>query len=46
MAINARQDVRRYAAEQNLAEHETLHAGLEQKAHEFTDAGAEIYAKT
>ena len=40
------EDVRKYAAEQNLAEGEALHAGLEQKAREFTDAGAELYAKT
>jgi len=40
------EDVRKYAAEQNLAEDKVLHAGLQQKSREFTDAGAEIYAKT
>jgi phosphomethylpyrimidine synthase len=40
------EDVRKYAAEQGLAEDEALHAGMEQKAREFTEAGAEIYAKT
>jgi phosphomethylpyrimidine synthase len=40
------EDVRKYAAEQGLAEAEALHAGMEQKAREFTEAGAEIYAKT
>jgi phosphomethylpyrimidine synthase len=39
------EDVRKYAAEQNLAEDEALPAGMEQKAHEFAEAGAEIYSK-
>ena len=45
MAINARQDVRRYAAEQDLAEDQALQAGMEQKSREFSAAGAEIYSK-
>jgi len=40
------EDVRKYAAEQGLAEDEALNRGLEQKATEFTESGAEIYAKT
>jgi phosphomethylpyrimidine synthase len=37
--------VRKYAAEQGLAEDEALHAGLEQKSKEFSAAGSEVYAK-
>ena len=40
------EDVRKYAAEQELSEDEALRAGMEQKAREFTEAGAEVYAKT
>ena len=40
------EDVRKFAAEQKLSEDEALQAGLEQKAREFNEAGAEIYAKT
>ena len=39
------EDVRKYAAEQKLSEKEALRAGMEQKAREFTEAGAEIYSK-
>src|SRR5467141_1922669 len=39
------EDVRKFAAEQKLSEEEALQAGLEQKAREFTEAGAEIYSK-
>ncbi len=39
------EDVRKYAAEQQLSEHDALQAGLEQKSREFSEAGAEIYAK-
>jgi len=39
------EDVRKYAAEQNLAEDEALNRGLEQKATEFTESGSELYAK-
>ena len=45
MAINARQDVRKYAAEQGISEESAIKKGLEQKATEFTKAGSEIYAK-
>jgi phosphomethylpyrimidine synthase len=39
------EDVRKYAAEQGIAEEEALRQGLEQKATEFTEKGAEVYAK-
>ncbi len=39
------EDVRKYAAEQELSEDEALRAGMEQKALEFAEAGAEIYSK-
>jgi phosphomethylpyrimidine synthase len=39
------EDVRKYAAEQELSEGDALKAGLEQKSREFTEAGAEIYSK-
>jgi phosphomethylpyrimidine synthase len=40
------EDVRKFAAEQKISEKEALQVGLEQKATEFNEAGAEIYAKT
>ncbi len=40
------EDVRKYAAQQNLSDEEALKAGMEQKAQEFAEAGAEIYSKT
>ena len=39
------EDVRKYAADQELSEAEALQAGMEQKSKEFSEAGAEIYAK-
>jgi phosphomethylpyrimidine synthase len=39
------EDVRKYAAEQGVAEEDALKRGLEQKATEFNEAGAEIYSK-
>ena len=39
------EDVRKFAAEQELSEDQALRAGMEQKAREFTEAGSEIYAK-
>ena len=44
-AVNARQDVRRYAAEQGLAEDLAIERGLEEKAAEFATAGGELYQK-
>jgi phosphomethylpyrimidine synthase len=37
------EDVRKYAAEQNLSDEEALTAGMEQKAREFHEAGSEVY---
>ena len=40
------EDVRKYAAEEGTTEDEAITRGLEQKATEFNEAGAQIYAKT
>ncbi|MFA7234059.1 MAG: phosphomethylpyrimidine synthase ThiC [Terrimicrobiaceae bacterium] len=37
------EDVRRYAAEQGLAEEEALRKGMEEKSREFVEKGAEVY---
>jgi phosphomethylpyrimidine synthase len=39
------EDVRKFAAQQNLSDDEALKAGMEQKAREFGQARAEIYPK-
>lgn len=39
------EDVRKYAAEQGLAEEEALKVGMAEKSKEFVEAGAEVYAK-
>ena len=39
------EDVRKYAAEQGMAEEEALKAGMEAKSKEFVEKGAEVYAK-
>ncbi len=39
------EDVRKYAAEQGLAEEEALAKGMEEKSREFVEKGAEVYAK-
>jgi phosphomethylpyrimidine synthase len=39
------EDVRKYATEQGLAEEQALKSGMEQKAREFVEQGAEIYTK-
>lgn len=39
------EEVRKYAAEQGIAEEAAIKEGLEQKATEFTKSGAEIYPK-
>ena len=39
------EDVRKYAAEQGLAEEEALKRGMAEKAKEFVEKGAEVYAK-
>ena len=40
------EDVRKYAAEQGVSEEEALKKGMEEKAREFVEKGAEIYTKT
>jgi len=37
--------VRKYAAEQGITEETAIEEGLKQKATEFNEAGAELYAK-
>jgi phosphomethylpyrimidine synthase len=39
------EDVRKYAAEQGLAEEEALKKGMEEKSREFAAKGSELYAK-
>ncbi len=39
------EDVRKYAAEQGIAEEEALKRGMEEKSAEFAANGAEVYAK-
>ena len=39
------EDVRKYAAEQGIAEEEALKKGMEEKSRQFVEKGAEIYAK-
>ena len=39
------EDVRKYAAEQGIAEEEALKKGMEEKSSEFSEKGNEIYAK-
>jgi len=39
------EDVRKYAAEQGIAEEEALKKGMEEKSAEFAEKGAEVYAK-
>jgi phosphomethylpyrimidine synthase len=40
------EDVRRYAAEKGIDGAAAIERGLQEKATEFQEAGAEIYAKT
>jgi phosphomethylpyrimidine synthase len=39
------EDVRKYAATQNLSEEEALKKGMEEKSREFSEQGAELYTK-
>ncbi|MEO8207140.1 MAG: phosphomethylpyrimidine synthase ThiC, partial [Chthoniobacterales bacterium] len=39
------EDVRKYAAEQGLAEQEALQKGMDEKSREFVEKGAEVYTK-
>ncbi len=43
--IRVRQDVRKYAAEQGIAEEAALESGMQEKRKEFAEQGAELYAK-
>ena len=43
--VNISEDVRKYAAEQGIAEEEALKKGMEEKSREFTGKGSELYAK-
>jgi phosphomethylpyrimidine synthase len=43
--VKITEDVRKYAAEQGIAESEALKSGMEEKAKEFVEKGAEVYAK-
>jgi phosphomethylpyrimidine synthase len=37
------EDVRKYAAEQGVAEEEALRVGMEKKSKEFVERGSEVY---
>jgi phosphomethylpyrimidine synthase len=39
------EDVRKYAAAQNLSEEEALKKGMEEKSREFSEQGSELYTK-
>ncbi|MBS1218918.1 MAG: thiC [Proteobacteria bacterium] len=39
------QDVREYAAAQGVSENDALNKGMQEKAQEFVEQGAEIYRK-
>ena len=39
------EDVRKFAAQQQVSEEQALQLGLEQKAREFAEKGSEVYAK-
>ena len=43
--VKITEDVRKYAAEQGIAEEEALKKGMEEKSREFTAKGRELYAK-
>jgi phosphomethylpyrimidine synthase len=40
------EDVRKYATEQGLTESEALESGMQDKAREFAQAGAELYPRS
>ena len=44
-ALKIAGDVRKYAAEQGIAEEEALKKGREEKPRVFTEKGSELYAK-
>jgi phosphomethylpyrimidine synthase len=39
------EDLRKYAAEQGMAEEDAVKRGLEEKAAEFAEKGADVYVK-
>lgn len=39
------EDIRKFAAEQQISEEDALQVGLEQKAKEFVQSGSEVYAR-
>jgi phosphomethylpyrimidine synthase len=43
--VNITEDVRKYAAEQGIAEKVALAAGMADKSKEFAENGSELYAK-
>ena len=45
-AMKITEDVRKYAAEQGVSEHEALRKGMDDKSQEFVQQGAEIYRRT
>jgi phosphomethylpyrimidine synthase len=45
VSMKITEDVRKYAAEHGVTENEALNAGMEQKAQEFKESGAKVYAK-
>jgi phosphomethylpyrimidine synthase len=45
-AMKITEDVRKYAAQQSVGEEAALKKGMEEKAREFVDNGAELYAKS
>ncbi len=44
-SMKSTEAVRKFAAEQGIAEEETLKKGMEAKSKEFVEKGAEVYAK-
>ena len=42
-SMKVAEDVRKYAAEQGLAEEAALQRGMEEKSKEFVESGAEVY---
>jgi phosphomethylpyrimidine synthase len=45
-AMKITEDVRKYAAEQGIAEEAALRKGMEEKSKEFAEKGGELYART
>jgi len=41
--VKITEDVRKYAAEQNLSDEDALKVGMDQKTREFHEAGSEVY---